>query len=166
MNNILRHYTIIGGYSQRPIAYSEEDTCRNISRTFCGDKWWWVQFTTADYGSVLRKISVDHSRNINPDETVYFRYNKFVVGADDGVEVVAGTSCCNKRMRIVVTDIDGNNEEFTAKSYNYGVALTTAGNLTKTVFWCILGVVIFVVLLIVSGSIWYHVRNKCNGHCN
>ena len=64
-------------------ANSKGDTCRDISQSFCGDKWWWVQFTTADSGSGIRKIDMDHSRptnggrpdfNTNQDDSVYFRY--------------------------------------------------------------------------------------------
>ena len=63
-------------------ANSKEETCRDVSTSYCGNKWWWVQFTTYDAGSGLRKIDMDHSRptnggrpDINPNnEEVYFRY--------------------------------------------------------------------------------------------
>ena len=64
-------------------ANSKGDTCRDISHSFCGDKWWWVQFTTADSGSGIRRIDMDNSRptnggrpdfNTNQDDTTYFRY--------------------------------------------------------------------------------------------
>ena len=81
------------------------------------------------------------------------------------MEVVAGTSCCNPHMRIEVTDVDGNQEEFTAKSDKYGES-TYVGNLTKTAFWGIIGGVIAVVLIIIAVSIWCCVRNKCAGYSN
>ena len=65
-------------------AQSREDSCHDTSSSFCEDKWWWVQFTTADYkhGSGIRSIDMDKSRSTNggrrPDadingEQVYYR---------------------------------------------------------------------------------------------
>ena len=60
-------------------AQRSSDACNGCE----GDKWWWVQFTTADSGSGLRKIDMDKSRptggNGRPDfddnqkELVYYR---------------------------------------------------------------------------------------------
>ena len=65
-------------------ANKKEETCHGTS--ICQNKWWWVQFTTADSGSGLRKIDMDHSRptnggrpdfSRNDDDRVYFRYEKY-----------------------------------------------------------------------------------------
>ena len=63
-------------------ANSRDDSCQGAS--VCQDKWWWVQFTTADGGnhpSGLRKIDMDNSRPSNGgrpdfnhnDDKVYYR---------------------------------------------------------------------------------------------
>ena len=67
-------------------AQSRSDSCHDVSSSFCGDKWWWVQFTTADYkrGSGIRSIEMDKARStnnggrnpnfdVNRDEQVYYR---------------------------------------------------------------------------------------------
>ena len=63
-------------------ANSRDESCQGAS--VCQDKWWWVQFTTADGGnhpSGLRKIDMDNSRPSNGgrpdfnhnDDKVYYR---------------------------------------------------------------------------------------------
>ena len=67
-------------------AQERSESCHDISTSFCGDKWWWVQFKTADYehGSGIRSIDMDKSRStsnggrrpdgdINRDHQVYYR---------------------------------------------------------------------------------------------
>ena len=63
-------------------AKEKSDTCREVSSSICGDKWWWVMFTTWDSGSGIRKIDMDKSRQTNggrpdfdrnQDDIVYYR---------------------------------------------------------------------------------------------
>ena len=64
-------------------AESSDEACGGNGATSCEYQWWWVQFTTADSGSGLRKIDMDKSRptggNGRPDfdqnakEEVYYR---------------------------------------------------------------------------------------------
>ena len=69
-------------------ANSRDESCQGAS--VCQDKWWWVQFTTADGGnhpSGLRKIDMDNSRPSNGgrpdfnhnDDKVYYRLVKLLL---------------------------------------------------------------------------------------
>ena len=60
-------------------------------------------------------------------------------------------------MRLIVTDVDGNEEEFTAKNDKYGES-TYVGNLTKTAFWGIVGGGIALVLIIIIVVTWCCVK--------
>ena len=89
-------------------------------------------------------------------DNTYFhpRYKKFAVGTNDEVEVVAGANCCNQHMRLLVTDVDGNSEEFTAYGDQYGESTYMFGKLTKTAFWGIVGGAIALVLIIIIVVTW------------
>jgi len=159
-------------------AQSREDSCHDTSSSFCEDKWWWVQFTTADYkhGSGIRSIDMDKSRSTNggrrPDadingEQVYYRYKNFVVGSDDEIEVVAGTSCCNEHMRILVEDVDGNVEEMSVKSTHYGSLkyCDYCLGLSLGAFWgIIVGVVVVLIIVIVLISYFCCCKKSCAGY--
>jgi len=161
-------------------AQERSESCHDVSTGFCGDKWWWVQFKTADYehGSGIRSIDMDKSRStnnggrrpdsdINRDEQVYYRYKNFVVGSDDEIEVVAGTSCCNEHMRLIVEDVDGNVEEMSVKSTHYGKLkyCDYCLGLSLGAFWgIIVGVVVALIIIIVLISYFCCCKKSCAGY--
>ena len=74
-------------------------------------------------------------------------------------------------MPLVVTDVDGNTQDFTAKSDQYHMVenydeSTYVGDLNKTAFWSIIGACIELVVIIIAISIWCFVKNKCQGYSN
>ena len=75
------------------------------------------------------------------------RYKKFAVGTDDETEVVAGTSCCNNQMRLMITDVEGNQAVEVAYSNLYGGGWP--GGLSTAAFWGIIGGAIALVLIII-----------------
>ena len=97
----------------------------------------------------------------------FSRYKNFVVGSDDEIEVVAGTSCCNEHMRLIVEDVDGNVEEMSVKSTHYGKLkyCDYCLGLSLGAFWgIIVGVVVALIIIVVLISYFCCCKKSCAGY--
>ena len=101
--------------------------------------------------------------------TIYsiIRYKSFVVGSDEEIEIVAGTSCCNEHMRLYVEDVDGNVEEIQVKSTHYGSLkyCDYCLGLSLAAFWgIIVGIVVVLIVVIVLISYFCCCKKSCAGY--